>query len=99
MKKGNTWTADLPLFSSEKPIWAYANIRYQLDDPMTGAEYYYRIYTVENFNISSPIQVATSEQLKAAGVKSTLKQSLVIETFEADWKKDWFVYKPKKWNL
>jgi hypothetical protein len=99
IKKGNTWTSDLPLFSSIKPIWAYANVRYQLGDPVTGAGYYYRVYTVEDFNLSSPIQVATSNQLKAAAVKATLKPSLIIENFEEDWQKDWFAYKPLKWEM
>ncbi len=98
-KNGNTWTADLPLLSTDKQLWAYANVRYPLDEPITGAGYYYRIYTTETFNLSSPVQVATSEQLKTAGVKTTMKPSRMIETFEAGWEKDWFVYKPKKWEL
>ena len=74
-------------------------MRYSLDEPVTGAGYYYRIYTTETFNLSSIVQVATPEQLKNAGAKATMKISRVIETFEDDWEKNWFVYKPKKWEL
>jgi predicted alpha/beta-hydrolase family hydrolase len=99
IKKGNAWIADLPLASTEKPLWVYANVRYPLDEPVIGAGYYYRIYTTATFNLSSLVQVTTSEQLKTAGVKPTMKPSRIIETFEAGWEKDWFVYKPDKWEI
>ena len=41
--------------------------------------------------------MATPGQLVAAGVKATAKPSLVIETFEGDWEKEWFTYKPEEW--
>jgi hypothetical protein len=91
--------ANLPLSDDNKTLWAYANVRYKLDEPITGAGYYYRIYTVDNFNLSSPIKEATPEQLKAAVVKVTEKPSLLIEDFKGDWQKDWFAYKPEKWEL
>ena len=99
IKKGNVWTADLPLLSIDKPLWAYANVLYPLDEPVTGAGYYYRIYTTESFNLSSLVQVATPEQLHTAGVQATMKPSLIIETFEDGWEKEWFTYKPTKWEL
>ncbi|MDF7806660.1 hypothetical protein P4E94_04365 [Pontiellaceae bacterium B12219] len=39
------------------------------------------------------------EELQAAGVKATLKPSSIIETFEGDWEKDWFTYRPQEWPL
>ncbi len=98
-KNGDEWIADLPLISTAKPLWAYANVRYPLDEPVTGAGYYYRIYTTETFNLSSPVHLATPEQLKTADVKSSMKPSLLIENFEAGWEKEWFGYKPQKWEL
>ncbi|MBL7107614.1 MAG: dienelactone hydrolase family protein [Phycisphaerae bacterium] len=96
-KNANTWTADLPLLTTDLPIWVYANIVYPLDEPVTGAGYYYGSYTTEKFNLSSLMHVATPEQLKAAGIKATLKPSLMIETFEGDWQKEWFTYNIKDW--
>lgn len=98
-KHGENWIAELPLASNNKTLWAYANVRYQLDKTVSGAGYYYRLYSVDNFNLSSPIQVATPGQLKEAGVKATLKPSLLIEDFTGDWQKDWFAYKPDKWEM
>ena len=91
-KEGNTWTADLPLLSTDKPLWAYANVVYPLDQPVTGAGYYYGPYTAEQFNLSSVMHTATPVQLAEAGVKATKKPSLVIESFEEGWRKEWFTY-------
>ena len=89
---GNSWTADLPLLAIEKPLWVYANVLYALDKPVTGAGYYYGRYKARQFNLSSRMLVATPAQLKAAGVQATAKPSLLIESFEKDWQKEWFTY-------
>jgi hypothetical protein len=94
-----SWTADLPLFSTDKPLWVYANVVYALDKPISGAGYYYGNYETEKFNLSSLVKLVSAADLKAAGVKATLKASLIIETFEDGWKKEWFSYRPADWTL
>jgi len=96
-KKGDTWTADLPLFSTDKPLWVYANVVYPLGKPVTGAGYYYGTYTTDQFNLSSLTAMVMPEELKAAGVQATLKPSLTIESFKGDWEKEWFTYRPAEW--
>ena len=93
------WAARLPLFSTDKPLWVYANVRYKLDKPVSGAGYYYGPYTAHSFNLSSIMKVASVEQLQAAGTVSSLKPSLQIEDFQGDWQKEWFNYKPEKWGI
>ena len=97
-KKGDVWTAELPVFSTEKPLWVYANVVYPLDEPVTGAGYYYGIYTAAKFNLSSMVHIVSADELKVAGVKATLQPSLVIETFESGWEKEWFTYRPADWT-
>jgi pimeloyl-ACP methyl ester carboxylesterase len=92
VQKGNTWTAALPLLNTDKPLWVYANVLYPLDKPVTGAGYYYAVYTAETVNLSSTMHVATADELKAAAIKTTMKSSLVIETFQDGWQKEWFTY-------
>ena len=92
IRDGTIWRADLPLVDTGRPLWAYANVGYRLDGPVTGAGYYYSVYTTDRFSLSSRMRVATAEQLQAAGVKATVKRSLVIETFGKDWQKEWFTY-------
>ncbi len=94
-----TRAARLPLFSIEKPLWVYANVRYKLDQPISGAGYYYGSYTAHSFNLSSIMQVASAEKLKAAGTLASLKPRLLIEDFKGDWQKEWFTYKPEKWGV
>lgn len=96
-RTGKVWTAELPLLTTNKPLWVYANVVYPLDPAVTGAGYYYGVYTARTFNLSSRMQVAPPSQLLAAGVEATVKPSLVIETFEGDWEKEWFTYKPEEW--
>ena len=96
-ENGTTWTADLPLFSTDLPLWVYANVVYPLDTPVTAAGYYYGSFTAETFNLSSMVQMVTPDQLKAAGVGASLRPSLMIETFGGDWEKEWFTYKPEGW--
>jgi hypothetical protein len=89
---GNTWTAQLPLLTVGKPLWVYANVLYPLAEPVTGAGYYYGIYTATQFNLASKMLIASPAQLQATGVKATDKPSLVIESFGKDWQKEWFTY-------
>ncbi|CAA6692466.1 MULTISPECIES: dienelactone hydrolase family protein [unclassified Lentimonas] len=96
--KGEAWGAKLPLYSIEKPLWVYANIAYALDEPESGASYYYGVYTTETFELSSPTDLVTPEQLQQAGVKATLKTSSMIEAFEPGWEKEWFTYSPADWG-
>jgi hypothetical protein len=96
-KSGDVWTAELPVLSTDRPLWVYANVTYPLDEPVTGAGYYYRTYTTETFNLSSLVQLVSADELKEAGVKAAMKPSLMIETFEGDWEKAWFSYCPAEW--
>jgi cephalosporin-C deacetylase-like acetyl esterase len=89
---GDTWTAELPLLTTDKPLWVYANVQYALNEPVIGAGYYYGVYTAKAFNLSSRMAIATPAQLKAASVNATDQPSHVIETFETGWQKEWFTY-------
>jgi cephalosporin-C deacetylase-like acetyl esterase len=91
------WTASLPLISTDKPLWVYANVAYPLETPVIGAGYYYGAYTAKSFNVSSLLRQETPHALRNAGVRATLKSSRLIEDFEGDWEKEWFTYKPDEW--
>ncbi|MBL7077560.1 MAG: dienelactone hydrolase family protein [Kiritimatiellae bacterium] len=97
VKQGDTWTAELPVLSTDKPLWVYANVVYPLDKPISGAGYYYGTYTTDRFNLSSLVHLIAAGDLKAAGVKATMTPSLVIEAFEPGWEKEWFSYRPAEW--
>jgi len=99
-KIGDQWTASLPLLSIDKPLWVYANVLYALDEPVSGAGYYYGSYRADRFNLSSLMSMAGPESLKKAGVTATMAPTLMIEDFQGDWKKEWFIYSndPGEWQ-
>ena len=98
-KEGTTWRAPLPLMSTNKPLWVYANVLYTLDSPQSGAGYYYAPYTAKSFNLSSLVKIASPEALQAADIKPGIKKnSQLIESFEGDWKKEWFTYDLDHWS-
>lgn len=91
------WTASLPLSNKDKLLWVYANVRYSLDEPVSGAGYYYGSYTANSFNVSSLLTMSTADELAGAGVLATRNPSHLIEDFEGDWEKEWFTYRPAEW--
>ena len=99
LKSNNAWTTELSIHSVDKPLWVYANVTYKLGKSITGAGYYYGVYTTEKFTLSSLMQVITPRALKDAKVVATMKQNLVIEDFKDDWKKEWFSYNKSKWGI
>ncbi|MDP0490900.1 MAG: alginate lyase family protein [Verrucomicrobiota bacterium JB023] len=96
-KRGGVWEAELFLHSEERPLWAYANVTYELDEPVSGAGYGYREYETNKFVVSSPLSMVAGERLQAADHEVTLKPGMVIESFEEDWEKEWFTLQPESW--
>lgn len=94
----NQWSAKLPLTTLEKPLWVYANVLYRLKKPVAGAGYYYGIYNAKTFNVSTLLKKVSPQELKAAGAVANTDRSLVIETFEEDWEKEWFHYSRDTWQ-
>ena len=90
--QGDVWTSSLPIMTAKKPLWVYANVLYALDHPVTGAGYYYGVYTAKQVNLSSRMAIASPEELAQAGIQPTLQPSILIEAFEGDWQKEWFTY-------
>lgn len=99
VRQGDAWTASIPVASGSKPIWVYANIKYALDPAVSGAGYYYGTYSADRFNVSSLLEIATAEQVEAAGVKATISSTKVIESFGPHWEKGWFSYRPETWPI
>ena len=95
--KNGIWSAELPVLTTDKPVWVYANVLYQLEEPVTGAGYYYEDYTANTFNLSSKMHIIAPESLKESGIKITLTTTEKIESFDQDWEKEWFTFQPENW--
>ena len=97
--KNDHWEAYLHVNSTDKPLFVYANVTYKLDEEVEGAGYYYRLYKTKRFNVSSLVQKVSSSDLKKNKIKCSLKSSLVIESFDGDWEKNWFRYDLMNWDI
>ncbi len=88
-RKGNTWSARLPVMSSGQPLFAFANVHYGLNkrQPVPFAS------PTETFAISSWMHTVTPEDLRRAGVKATDAPALVIDDFAHGFR-DWYTLSP-----
>lgn len=96
-QNGAKWTAKLPVTSVDRPLWVYANVRYGLDETVSGAGYYYGPYSTESFNVSSLLDTVSPADLQSAGVKPDKTTSLLIEDFSEGWQAEWFSTQPQTW--
>lgn len=86
-EKSGVWTAQLPLLSIDKPLWAYADVTYALDKEKSGVGYSGRRFTTDRFHLASLVERVSSEELKKTGiVAGALKRPAVLETFKNGWK-------------
>ncbi len=90
--RGDQWIAELGVLSLDEPLRVYANVTYSLEEPVAGASYYYQIYSVREFTLSSRMHTVTPEMLKNEAVAVTEKPSLLIEAFGPDWKNEWYTF-------
>lgn len=97
--QGDTWMAALPVASTQHPLWVYAHVRYPLDPPVSGAGYYYGDYQARAFTLSSLVRLFPATALQDAGVQATLKPSMLIESFQGDWRKEWFSESSDGWTI
>jgi hypothetical protein len=84
-QNGNTWSAKLPMMDLKRPLFAFANVHYQLPQPAALP----RNATADEVCISSLFHEAKPEALKAAGVKAAGGSERVIDDFKRGFH-DWF---------
>ncbi|MEM7557516.1 MAG: dienelactone hydrolase family protein [Planctomycetota bacterium] len=91
------WIAQLPLPQTDAPLWVYANVRYELPKPISGAGYYYGTYTTDCYVVSSLLHKKSAEELSDSKAKVALAETKTIEDFQGDWEQGWFHYRAGEW--
>ena len=87
------WTAPLPLADDVRPLWVLANVRYRLATAVSGAGYYYRPYTTQEFVLSAvPVMIPPGLLAESATVRP-VEPSQVIDDFGPRWQREWFAYR------
>jgi hypothetical protein len=95
----NTWTANLPIFDTQRPLWVFANVVYALDETVSGAGYYYGTYQTDSFVLSSLLHTISANELSKSGTVASEYNGLEIDNFTGEWKRDWFRYNFNKWGF
>ncbi len=90
VKSGNQWTAECPVMSLAQPLFAFANVIYELPasyqtGPQTAGQ-----ENTKTFAISSRVAFATPAQLQASGAKATDKPDRLIDDGARGWH-DWYL--------
>ncbi|MCA9053879.1 MAG: hypothetical protein KDA75_08580, partial [Planctomycetaceae bacterium] len=85
----NVWTADLPILSTDQPLFALANVHYRLSRPETAPH----APPTMQFALTSLLQTAPPDELRLSAVVATDAPSPVIDDFARGWK-DWYTLSP-----
>ncbi|MEC8556433.1 MAG: dienelactone hydrolase family protein [Planctomycetota bacterium] len=96
-ENSSEWIARLPLPQTDAPLWVYANVRYELLKPISGAGYYYDAYTADSYVVSSLLHKIPAEELLDSKAEVALAETKTIEDFEGDWEQEWFHYRAGGW--
>ncbi len=86
-RKGDSWEAKCPIFSTDQPLYIMANVYYKLDHPLVGYPWMRQI--PKTFGISSEMISYSPQRLRTAKVKATPARSRVIQKDFADYH-DWY---------
>jgi len=86
-KVGDYWEAKCPLFYTDEPLFAFANVTYRLDREIPLPAGYSR--TINEVAFSSQYCSAYPNQLKKADLKATEKTHRLIDDFSREFH-DWY---------
>lgn len=91
-KVDNHWQAKCPLFYTDEPLFAFANLTYELDRSLALPAGYDK--TIRKFTFSSQYRVAYPSELQKAGVRATEKPRRLIDDFSRGFQ-DWYLLSPE----
>ena len=79
---GNSYF-ELPLSSTDKPLWLYADVEYDLGETVEGVGYSGEKVTTDSYHLASVLEMIEAESLQAAGMIATVDASKPAEDFNA----------------
>lgn len=89
-RDGDVFTAKLPLETTDRPLFAFANVFYTLPKPVLMAELPgYGKEPIREVCLSTALHTVKPDALSAAGVRATDRPTTLIEDFARGWR-DWY---------
>ena len=83
---GDRWSAPLPILSTDQPLFAFANVHYQLSKPVAVPF----AQPTKTFALSSQLQTVVPKELKVKKIRATDKLSNLIDDFSRGFQ-DWYL--------
>ncbi|MFM8274402.1 MAG: alpha/beta hydrolase family protein [Gemmata sp.] len=96
-RTGATWSAKLPVPTTERPLFAFANVVY----PLKSAEPVPFAKPTETYALTSLLHTRIPNELQNAAVKATDKPAPLIDDFANGWR-DWYTLSadsPHHWEF
>ena len=90
VKDGKQWKAECPVMNQEEPIFAFANVTYEIPAQYRTGPQQAGQESSQTFVISSRMLSAAPAKLKVAGVKATDKPERMIDDGARGWH-DWYL--------
>jgi hypothetical protein len=100
VREGDVFSASLPLESSDRPLFAFANVLHAIPQPVSMKALPGNGDVVRQLCLSSDLRSATAAELSAAGVQAQPVGGRVIDDFAHGWR-DWYrleVGNPVHWQ-
>ena len=86
-QNGATYQANLKLYGTERPLWVYVNVHYDLPPELADKARSVR----DRLVVSSRLLMLEAKDLPVLGQQDILPKTNVIQSFEdSQWKKRWF---------
>jgi len=83
MTEGEALTFQLPLVSVDKPLWAYADVKYALGRTVEGVGYSGEKVKTDTYHLASLAEMVSAADLKEAGAVATIDDSVLKEDFDS----------------
>ena len=96
-KRGDSWVAELPILSTNQPLFAVANVHYRLKRPER--DRFAR--PVSTFAVTGMLHTATPRELVAGQAEATDRVSVLIDDFKHGFQ-DWYLLSadnPHHWQF
>jgi len=86
---GTVWRANCPVLSLDQPMFAFANVIYELPDRYRDISVPAGNRPIGVFGLSSRVRSVTADELRRAGVKATTMRERMIDDGSHGWR-DWY---------
>ena len=83
VKIGSATRFELPLSSTDQPLWIYADVEYNLGQTVEGVGYSGEAVKTDTFHLASVVEMIDAATVKSAGLIATVDESKLNENFES----------------